>query len=352
MALWSDHCLASPADLAACRALLRDGSRSFLAASRLLPRQVRDDAVALYAFCRVADDVIDKGEDASALLQLQRRLDQVYAGAPTAIPADRALADLVAQRGIPRTLLDALLEGFSWDAAGRRYDDLSGLTDYAVRVAGSVGAIMALLMGARTPEQVARACDLGVAMQLSNIARDVGEDARAGRLYLPRNWLREGGIDPDAWLERPVFNDALGCVVRRLLDEADALYQRADGGIALLPVACRPGIRAARLLYADIGRHVGLNGFDSLSARAVVPGRRKLRLVVRSFTSRTKVAQTVATAPLPEAAFLVAAVTNLPAWKKTAENASVRPLGIRPRMIWLINLLGEMERREGLGRTG
>ncbi len=106
--------------------------------------------------------------------------------------------------------LDALLEGFAWDAAGRRYDTLDDLLDYAARVAGAVGAMMAVLMGVRDPALLARACDLGVAMQLTNIARDVGEDARAGRLYLPLAWLREAGIDPDAFLADPALQSRFG----------------------------------------------------------------------------------------------------------------------------------------------
>ena len=102
--------------------------------------------------------------------------------------------------------------------------------------------MMTLVMGQRSPEIVARACDLGVAMQLTNIARDVGEDARAGRLYLPLSWLREVGIDPDAWMAKPVFNSQIAAVLRRLLDTADALYSRATFGIANLPATCRPGI--------------------------------------------------------------------------------------------------------------
>ena len=132
------------------------------------------------------------------------------------IPADRALADVVQQFAIPRTLLDALIEGFAWDAEGRRYEDISSVYAYSARVAATVGAMMTLLMGVRDPDLLARACDLGVAMQLSNIARDVGEDAANGRLYLPREWLREEGLDPDAWLAKPVWSPALGRVVSRL----------------------------------------------------------------------------------------------------------------------------------------
>ena len=119
-------------------------------------------------------------------------------------PADRALADIVHRYAIPRALPEALLEGLEWDARAQRYEDLDALCAYAARVAGSVGAIMSVLMGVRAPEVVARACDLGIAMQLTNIARDVGEDARRGRVYLPLQWLRSAGIDPDAFIAAPV----------------------------------------------------------------------------------------------------------------------------------------------------
>ena len=190
--------------MAACRALLKGGSRTFHAASKVLPRRVSDPAIALYAFCRLADDAVDLGDNrAAAVERLRERLDRAYRGQPMDQAADRAFADVVARFSIPRELPEALLEGLAWDAEGRRYETLPELYAYAARVAGTVGAMMTLVMGQRAPEIVARACDLGVAMQLTNIARDVGEDARAGRLYLPRSWLRDAGIDPDAWLAKP-----------------------------------------------------------------------------------------------------------------------------------------------------
>ena len=268
------------ADLLACRAALRGGSRTFFAAARVLPTRVSRPATALYAFCREADDAIDVHGD--SIGALHGRLDRIYAECPFPHPADRALAEVVSRFDLPRTLLDALLEGFAWDAEGRRYETLAELQDYAARVAGTVGAMMAVLMGARTPALVARACDLGTAMQLTNIARDVGEDARAGRLYLPQAWLVEAGIDPETWLRAPHFSPALGGVVQKLLGAADALYARADSGIAGLPWDCRPGIGAARLLYAQIGAEVARNGYDSVTRRAVVPGRRKLALLGRA----------------------------------------------------------------------
>ena len=271
-------------DLAACRAAMRSGSRSFFLASRLLPRPVRAHATALYAFCRAADDAIDQGGRDAALVTLRRRLDAVYAGAPAA-GVDRALAHVVARCEIPRSLLDELLEGFVWDVEGRRYEDLDGVMDYAMRVAGSVGAMMALIMGVRLPAALKAAAELGCAMQLTNIARDVGEDARTGRLYLPLAWLREAGIAPEAWVASPVFSDALGRVVARLLAEAERLYASADPGISALPRGCRPAIRSASLLYEGIGREVERLGYDSVSARAVVPAGRKVRLLVLGLVS-------------------------------------------------------------------
>jgi phytoene synthase len=279
------HAAASPhpLDLHACNALMRGGSKTFFAASRVLPARVRAPAAALYAFCRVADDAIDLTDDRPrALDDLQRRLDAVYAGRPRDLVADRALAYVVWRCEIPRLLLDALLEGFAWDAAVRQYRTIDELYDYAARVAGTVGAMMSLVMGTRGAHALARACELGVAMQLTNIARDVGEDARAGRLYLPHDWLREAGLEPAAWLAQPTFGPAIASVVQRLLRAADGLYERAEQGVAALPRDCRLAIQAARLVYAEIGREIESAGLDSISRRAVVLQRRKLALIVRA----------------------------------------------------------------------
>jgi 15-cis-phytoene synthase len=275
--------IATPTDRATCRAMIRVGSRSFFAASIILPGSIREPAYALYAFCRLADDAVDEqGGSMAAVRELSDRLDLIYAATPADHPVDRALADVVRRYGLPRPLLDALIEGLAWDATGRTYETLDDLYDYGARVAGTVGAMMTLLMGRRDADVIARACDLGVAMQLTNIARDVGEDARNGRLYLPRRWLRDEGIDPDAWLLDPVFDERLGRVVQRLLDAADDLYACAVAGITELPLACRPGIHAARLLYAEIGRELERLGGNSVAMRAVVPGRRKLWLLGRA----------------------------------------------------------------------
>jgi phytoene synthase len=337
------------ADLAACRTLLCSGSRSFHAASLLLPRSVRDPATALYAFCRLADDAIDQDAGRlAALARLRERLARAYEGRPLPIPADRALAVVLARFAIPRDLPEALLDGFAWDAAGRRYETLSDLTAYAVRVAGTVGAMMAMLMGVRAPAVVARACDLGVAMQFSNIARDVGEDAAAGRLYLPLAWLREAGIDPDAWLACPVFSPALGTVVQRLLDAADALYARAGSGVRRLPLGCRPGIGAARLLYAEIGREVSRRGGDSVGGRAVVPRGRKLALLGRSLAEAALPWRLSGEAPLPEARYLIEAVAAASPRHPPAPTSWF----LEARLIWVLDLFERLARQEQVGSGG
>jgi phytoene synthase len=294
-------------DLRVCRSILQAGSKSFALAGLLLPRRTRDRAAALYAFCRVADDEVDVGEATPRALDgLRSRLDRIYAGSPEARPVDRALARVVEDIELPREVPFALLEGFAWDAQGRRYASLDELLTYAARVAGTVGAMMALVMGARSREALARACDLGVAMQLTNIARDVGEDASRGRLYLPLAWMREAGLDPDGWLARPSPDERLAGVVARLLAQADILYRRADAGIALLPRDCRLAIRTARLVYADIGRGIARAGFDSVSRRAHVSGLRKLWLVLRALGG-SRAALAAGEPPIESTRFLVEA---------------------------------------------
>lgn len=310
-------------DLDACRDLLRKGSKSFAAAAVLLPERVRGGATALYAFCRVADDAIDdaRGDVGEALFGLHKRLDAAYRGAPEDNPVDRAFSRAAAEHRIPRGLMDALLEGFAWDAEGRRYETLSGVQAYSARVAAAVGAMMTIIMGRREPVVIARACDLGVAMQLTNIARDVGEDARAGRLYLPLEWLESAGIDPDAFVANPVISPEIRSMVERLLTSAEELYSRAETGIAMLPFDCRPSIFAARFIYAEIGREIERAGFDSVSRRAFVPLRTKVLLLAKSVAraastwSAEELGDTPARRellePLPEARFLVETVAAL-----------------------------------------
>ena len=324
-----------PEDLAACRAALVVGSKSFATAARILPRRVRAPATALYAFCRVADDAVDTEADPKASVRrLRERLDAIYINKPINHPADRAFAAVVAEYEMPKELPGALIEGFEWDAEERRYDTLDALHAYCARVAGTVGAMMALLMGVRDGPRLARACDLGVAMQLTNIARDIGEDARNGRIYLPLNWMREAGIDPEAWQRNPSYTPALREITHRMLANADMLYARSEAGISALPSDCRSSIRAAGRIYAEIGRMVRTEGFDPVTKRAIVPKGRKLALLAHAMLPRLARAATLAEPPLDATAYLVRAVPN--------------PIGgdsLNQRIEWLIGVLSRPEGR-------
>jgi phytoene synthase len=294
-------------DLKACIAMMQGGSKTFFAASRLLPLRVRAASIALYAFCRVADDLVDEGGDATANLQmLQQRLDRIYAGTPGDSVEDQALAIVVQQCHLPRVLLDALLEGFAWDAAGRRYDTLEALHGYCARVAGTVGAMMCWIMGSHSERTLARACELGVAMQLTNIARDIGEDARNARLYLPRHWLKDAGVDTAAWLAHPESTAAIQSLTERLLKEADRLYAQAQAGIAELPPDCRAAILAASTIYGEIGQQLRREGLDSVHHRTVVSTRRKLVLLATSWAQASWITtRTDPPAPLAAIRFLI-----------------------------------------------
>ena len=305
------------ADVIACEAILRRGSKSFHAASRLLPPRVRVPTMGLYAFCRIADDHVDdvpqSDADAkrAAVVRLERRLDAAYAGAPHDSPVDRLFARTVREHDVPRALPDALLDGMRWDAEGRTIPDESALLAYSARVAAAVGAMMTVLMGERRPHVLARACDLGVAMQLTNIARDVGEDARNGRVYLPTTWLAEAGLDRDDWLARPSHDARLASVVERVLSRAKGLYERADAGIAELPRDCQRSILAARHIYAAIGDVVRAHGYDSVSQRAVVSRAHKVWLVARTWWATPRhVGATLTLPSLAETEFLIHAVAS------------------------------------------
>lgn len=314
----------APADLTACRESIRTGSYSFHAASRLLPAKVRDPALALYAFCRLADDAVDEGADpVGAVLRLRDRLDLVYAGRPQNAAADRAFAAVVAAHAMPRALPDALLEGFAWDAAQRRYATFDALCAYSARVASAVGAMMCVLMGVRGADALARACDLGLAMQLTNIARDIGTDARMGRIYIPADWLHELGLDDATILQAAISPTAppdprLAEVTQRLLDQADLLYRRAEAGIPALPFAVRPAIYAARYIYGGIGGAVAQMGYHAMHQRARTRTAQKLGWL--AFSGMRAAASVILPVPVrlharphPECSFLVDAAAYAPA---------------------------------------
>jgi len=339
-----DASFASASDHRACLNAIRSGSRSFHAASFLLPPGPRRRALALYAFCRLSDDAVDLEGGAEALARLRARLAAVYDGRPHDHPADRAFADLVRAAHMPRELPEALMEGFAWDCEGRRYRTLDDLHAYAARVAGTVGAMMTLLMGVRDPVALARACELGAAMQLTNIARDVGEDARAGRLYLPLDWLAEAGVDAEAFLSAPAPSPALAQVIARLLSEAAQLYGGSREGVARLPAACRPAILAAGSIYAEIGGEVARRGGDSVTARARVGGRRKLALIAAAALRTPTLARGQPAPPLAATQFLIDAVA------RQRPPIPGRGYSLSGHFVRVLEIFERLERAEQMGR--
>lgn len=320
--------------LAECRAIIKEGSKSFYLASLLLPSKVRLAATALYAFCRVSDDIADEpNADLVVVQKLRKRLEDAYAGKPHDHAADLAFAEVVSLYDIPDTVPLAMIEGFEWDVTGKEYNTISDVIDYSARVAGTVGVMMSIVMGRRSETTLARACDLGLAMQLINIARDVGEDARNGRVYLPSDWLKEEGIEKQDLLDNPVFTPALGRVVKRLLDLADEIYEKGNSGIVDLPASCRPGIRAAGLVYAEIGQKVRQNGYNSIDNRAYTSKGRKLGLILKSPGNPLEIAHCDPAPPMNEVRFLIDA----------AARESDEAFGDGE---WLVHLFTELEKRD------
>ena len=307
-------------DAEACRALLRGGSRSFAWAGAFLGRERLDGAAALYAFCRQADDAIDDALTPAAARAahagLRRRLGAIErAPAADALvdPVDRALKRALVRYTLPCGPLYALLEGFLWDAEGRCYARLPHTLAYAARVAGSVGVLLARICGATQPDVLARAADMGVAMQLTNIARDVGEDARRGRVYLPETWLRTAGLSPEAMLAQPRAHAAIARTTARLLHVADLYYARARSGLPALPLTARLAMACAGRLYQGIGGALARSGHDNMRRRAFVGPLNKAWLCARALVvdclpwPRRRANRLLARPPSPATAPLLAA---------------------------------------------
>ena len=278
-----------------CRERIENGSKSFAAAARLFDPETRAYAYMLYAWCRHCDDVIDDQELGFARPDSHRdaalaRLDALREKTRAALrgeasePVFIALDRVASERGLGEENLFQHLDGFAMDVAGRQYRTLDDTLSYCYHVAGVVGVMMANIMGVRDAPTLDRACDLGIAFQLTNIARDVVEDAAAGRVYLPANWLREAGI-PDGHVDDPAYRTAVYEVTERLLGEADRFYLSARHGIASLPFRSAWAIALARYVYREIGSKVRRRGSAAWNERARVSRRRKLYGVARSLAT-------------------------------------------------------------------
>ncbi len=282
-----------PSDWAQCRRDLAIHSKSFDLAARIYERTQRDEVAALYAWCRYCDDAVDlapAGERRGALDRLQAELASVYRGEPQNTPVLACFQAVVERRRIPVEYAEELLAGMSMDVGEVIYERVGDLLVYCWRVAGTVGLMMCHVMGVSQGRAALHAAHLGIGMQLTNICRDVVEDWERGRVYLPLDLLSHELSD---WLREHVARSPrpplphraraeMAMAVTQLLRRADRYYASADQGLAFLEPRAALAVRAARLVYAEIGRRIERGGCDVMRGRAVVPSSSKLRLLGRA----------------------------------------------------------------------
>ena len=261
----------APPDLVAeSRQVLARHARSFQLASRFLPADVRDDAALCYAFCRGVDDAVDETADpVEARHAAQAFLDELQ-GRRAPRPIVLAWRHMALRRRIPGAAAYALLEGALADTREVRVADDAELVEYGYLVAGTVGLMMCGLLGVRDRDALPHAIDLGIGMQLTNICRDVKEDAARGRVYLPRTRLVAHGTSPEAILDGTAPREAVAAVVREVLALAERYYASAELGMGAIPSRARLAIHAAAHLYRAIGRKLLRRGGDALAGRTVV----------------------------------------------------------------------------------
>ncbi|HFZ8995474.1 TPA: 15-cis-phytoene synthase CrtB [Citrobacter freundii] len=253
------------------------GSKSFASAARLFDATTRRSVLMLYTWCRHCDDVIDgqvmgfpSQESAAAgaeqrLRQLEEQTRLVYTGAPPSDPAFAAFQEVAARHAIEPELAFDHLQGFAMDVRETRYETLNEMLGYCYHVAGVVGLMMARVMGVRNEAVLDRACDLGLAFQMTNIARDIVEDARAGRCYLPAEWLAEEKMTVDE-IVSPGRRENLARLAQRLVAEAEPYYLSAHAGLKDLPLRSAWAIASAQGVYRKIGLKVcdaGPRAWDS-----------------------------------------------------------------------------------------
>ncbi|KMS57068.1 MULTISPECIES: phytoene/squalene synthase family protein [Sphingobium] len=282
-----------PALVAHARDSIARGSKSFALASKLFDRKTRERAWLLYAWCRKCDDIAD-GQDhggvmtsvsnAQARLSMMRVLtDKALRGEPTGDPAFDGFGVVMRECAIPERYAHDLIEGFALDARDWRPRSEADMLLYCYHVAGAVGCMMAVLMGVDPNDRATldRACDLGLAFQLANIARDISEDEAADRCYLPQLWLAEMDIPPGEHM-KPWVRPRLAILSRRLATMAAAYEDSARHGTGALPPRAAWAVLAAAGIYGDIAREVARRGEQAWDHRVVTPKREKLGWVARA----------------------------------------------------------------------
>ncbi|WP_085810919.1 phytoene/squalene synthase family protein [Sphingomonas sp. TZW2008] len=280
-----------PSERAALVVAARDsivkGSRSFATASKLFDAATRERAWLLYAWCRACDDIVDgqdHGHGASHVADAEARV-AIIRGKTTAALAGRVVGDMpfdalrvvAAETRLPPRFAHDLIDGFELDAAEWRPRSANDLYRYCYHVAGAVGCMMAVIMGVDPADDdtLDRACDLGIAFQLANIARDIEEDDRVGRCYVPEEWLVEMDIPPGQHM-KPPFRDRLVVLARRMAASAALHEASARVGAARLPARARWAVLAAAGIYGDIAREVAARGAHAWDHRVTTSKAAKL----------------------------------------------------------------------------
>jgi 15-cis-phytoene synthase len=270
-----------------CRSKAAQSGSSFYYSFLFLPPERRRAITALYAFCREVDDAVDEPSDASAaraaLEWWRAEVARLFAGNPQH-PVTRALAPWTGRFNIGAPQLNEIMDGLEMDLAQTRYLDFAALKLYCHRVAGVVGALAAGIFGYRNPGTLEYADRLGLAFQLTNIIRDVGEDARKGRLYLPYDELREFGVTAADVLSAR-HTEAFVRLMRFQAERARRCY---DEALALLPPedrrAQRPGLVMAAI-YRTLLREIAEDDFQVLKQRVALTPVRKLWIAWRTWAT-------------------------------------------------------------------
>jgi phytoene synthase len=265
-----------------CREITRIASKTFYLASLFLAAEKRRAVWAVYAFCRTADDVVDRSTAAAdriaALDELERKLLAMASGHADE-PIFIAYADAAKRFDIPLEPALALLRGARMDITIRRYETYAELCEYCYLVASTVGLLVSPILGIDSLEALPFGVTLGRAMQLTNILRDVGEDSLMGRIYLPAEDLRRFGYSESRIFEQ-VVDENFVALMRFQIARVRALYAEAEPGIALLSPESRYTVRLALSLYRGILNAIELNGYNVFSRRAFVPLRSKIATAV------------------------------------------------------------------------
>ncbi|MFC4004654.1 phytoene/squalene synthase family protein [Prauserella oleivorans] len=278
-----------------CRRITARHGRTYYLATLLLPARARPATHALYGFARCVDDAVDNprpGSDpAAALAEYSRLLDDVFAGRRPADPVLAAFADTVRRHDLPRELFDAFLHSMRMDLHVRDYPTYARLREYMYGSACVIGLQMLPVLGTVAPREEATpyAAALGEAFQLTNFLRDVGEDLRRGRVYLPADELAAFGVDREL-LEWSVATGGTDRRIRRalaaLVARNRAVYRRAEPGIALLRKDSRPCVRTAFTLYRAILDEIVAADYAVLHRRVAVGKVRRFAVSGRAFLAR------------------------------------------------------------------